>query len=97
MIFADYKTLKSNEDLPIKYAIELGLDVDRLKRDIADPALEAQIKREELQLKESGLRTSVPKFIIGTDNNGIVTAREPAGRSLEAFSAIIDEELKKIK
>ena len=41
-------------------------------------------------MKQSGIpRMSVPKFLI----NG----KEPQGRSLEAFSAAIDAELKKKK
>jgi len=98
MIFSNYRGLKTNEDLPLQYAIELGLDVEKLKRDMNSPKLEALIKEEENQLRNSGLRASVPKFIIGTDNNGTVTAREPVGkRDNPTFSAIIDEELAKLK
>ena len=98
MIFSDYRGLKTNEDLPLQYAIELGLDVEKLKRDMNDPKMEALIKEEENQLRQSGLRASVPKFIIGTDNNGTVTAREPAGkRDVPTFSAIIDDDLAKLK
>jgi len=98
MIFSNYRGLKTNEDLPLQYAIELGLDVEKLKRDMNNPKFEALIQEEENQLKQSGLRASVPKFIIGTDNNGTVTAREPVGsRNVPTFSAIIDEELAKLK
>jgi len=98
MIFSNYRGLKSNEDLPLQYAVELGLDVEKLKRDMNNPKFEALIKEEENQLRQSGMRASVPKFIIGTDNNGTVTAREPVGqRNVPTFSALIDQELAKLK
>lgn len=89
-IMANFRQLKSNEDLPVQYAAELGMDVDKLKQDINDPAIAQQIETEINQLKNSGIpRLSVPKFLI----NG----KEPQGRSLEVFSALIDAELKKAK
>ena len=98
-IFADdnWKGLRNDEDLPLKLAGELGLDVAQLKNDVNDPTLEAQIQAEYNQLKSlgnsydtdqyAGVRLAVPKFFI----NG----REPDGRSLDAWSKVIDEELKK--
>tara|TARA_B100001123_G_C14927993_1_gene874498 strand:+ start:344 stop:766 length:423 start_codon:yes stop_codon:yes gene_type:complete len=90
-IFANYRALKSNEDLPRQYAEELGLDMEKFDQDMKDPALEARIDKEMNQMKQSGIpRMSVPKFLI----NG----KEPqGGRSVEAFSAAIDAELKKKK
>ena len=90
-IFAEYKNLKSDEDLPRGYAQELGLDMVQFDKDMQDPALEARINKEMNQMKQSGIpRMSVPKFLI----NG----KEPqGGRNLETFSAIIDAELKKKK
>ena len=53
-----------------------------------DPAIQAQIDLEIKQMRTSGIpRLSVPKFLI----NG----REPQSRSLEVFTAMIEEELKK--
>ena len=62
-----------------------------------DPALENQINAEYNQLKSlgnsyeteqyKGVRLAVPKFFI----NG----REPAGRTIEAWSKVIEEELLK--
>ena len=86
----NYRQLKQNEDLPLEYAKELGIDVEKLKADMNDPAIQAQIDLEIKQMKTSGIpRLSVPKFLI----NG----REPQGRSLEVFSGMIDSELKKIR
>ena len=98
-IFADdnWKGLRNDEDLPLKLAGELGLDVAQLQSDVNDPTLEAQIQAEYNQLKSlgnsyetdqyAGVRLAVPKFFI----NG----REPLSRSIDAFSAVIEQELKK--
>ena len=89
-VMENYRTLKTNEDLPLQLAGELGLDVEQLKRDLNSPAIANQIQIEMDELKNSGIpRMSVPKFLI----NG----KEPQGRSLAAFSAVIDLELKKKK
>ena len=89
-VMENFRQLKANEDLPLQFAAELGIDADQLKQDMNDPAIAALIQEEIKQLKNSGIpRMSVPKFLI----NG----KEPQGRSLEAFSAVIDAELKKKK
>ena len=87
-IMADFRKLKTNEDYPLELAADLGLDVEKLKRDASDPSIEKQIDDEMAQLRNSGIpRIAVPKFL--------VAGKEPQGRSLDAFSAIIDAELKK--
>lgn len=89
-IFDNFRNLKNNEDLPLEYASELGLDVEKLKMDADSPKIKALIDEEINQMRTSGIpRLSVPKFLI----NG----KEPQGRSVEVWSAMIDEELKKIK
>ena len=89
-VFDDYRNLKNNEDLPLQLAAELGLDVEKLKADANSPKITGLIDEEINQLRTSGIpRLSVPKFLI----NG----KEPQGRSIEAWSTMIDEELKKIK
>ena len=89
-VMENFRSLKTNEDLPLQLAGELGLDVEKLKEDFANPAIQSQIDTEIAELKNSGIpRMSVPKFLI----NG----KEPQGRSLEAFSAVIEAELKKKK
>ena len=88
-IFANYRNLKTNEDLPRQYAEEMGLDMAKFDQDMKDPALDARINREMNQMKQSGMpRMSVPKFLI----NG----KEPqGGRTVENYSAIIEAALKK--
>ena len=90
VVMENYRQLKTNEDLPLQLAGELGLDVEQLKRDANSPAIANQIQIEIDELKNSGIpRMSVPKFLI----NG----KEPQGRTLDAFSAVIEAELKKKK
>ena len=87
-IFENYKLLKSDEDYPVKLAEELGLDVEQFKKDANDPAIDAQIEKEFNQMKNSGIpRMSVPKFL--------VDGKEPQGRDIGTFSAMIDKALKK--
>ena len=89
-VMENYRQLKANEDLPLQFAGELGLDVEQLKQDANNPAIQSQIDIEVNELKNSGVpRMSVPKFLI----NG----KEPQGRSLAAFSQVIEAELKKKK
>ena len=98
-IFENYKELKANEDLPATYAAELGLDVGKLNADMQDKSILDLIDWEYNQLTAlrnsypetddyaAGVRLAVPKFFV----NG----REPISRSIAAFSAIIEEEIKK--
>ena len=98
-IFANdqWKKLRSNEDLPLQIAGELGLDLEQLNRDMNDETIDALIRQEYEQLKSlgnsyetdeyAGVRLAVPKFFI----NG----REPEGRGVDAWSKVIEEELKK--
>ena len=89
-VFDQYKNLKNNEDLPLELAAELGLDVEKLKADANSSKITELIDEEIKQMRTAGIpRLSVPKFLI----NG----KEPQGRSLQAWSTMIDEELKKIK
>ena len=89
MIMENYRKLKTNEDLPLDYAMELGLDINKLKKDAEDPYFEELIKKESLELAQNFERKSVPKFL--------VAGQEPSSRSLEVWSEIIDAELKNKK
>ena len=98
-IFEDFRSLKNDPELPEKIAAELGLDVGKLKEDMNNPEITGLIDLEYQQLYTlrsaypesekyaAGVRLAVPKFFI----NG----REPLGRTLAAFSTVVDEELKK--
>ena len=87
-IFENYKDLKTNPDLPLELAAQLGLNVEKLKADANSDKINSLIDEEINQIRTSGMpRLSVPKFLI----NG----KEPQGRSIEAWSAMIEAELKK--
>ena len=89
-VFENFRNLKNNEDLPLELAEELGLDIEKLKADANSSKITELIDEEIKQMRPAGIqRLSVPKFLI----NG----KEPQGRSLQAWSTMIDEELKKIK
>ncbi len=71
-----------------KYAREIGLDVERWKRDQSDPKVEAIIQRD------MGLATNVN--VNGTPAFFVNGRRLPGGAApLDAFSSLIDEELAK--
>ena len=84
-----WRKLKTNPDLPYEYAAELGLDIVKLKQDAKDPALDALIKKENLELSNNFERKSVPKFL--------VAGREPKGRDLTTFSNMIKAKLVELK
>ncbi len=98
-IFDSFRDLRNDEDLPLKMAAELGMDVNRMAEDVKSQEISSLIDYEYNQLASlrnaypeteeyaAGVRIAVPKFFI----NG----REPAGRSVAQWSAMIDEELKK--
>ena len=87
-IMKEFRKLKGNAEFALEVAQGLGLNVDQLKRDADSPEIAAQIETEINQLRNSGIaRLSVPKFL--------VAGKEPQGRDIEAFSAMIDEALKK--
>ena len=90
LIMENYGKLKSNEDLPLEYAKTLGLDINKLIQDMESAEIANQINLEIKQLRESGIpRLAVPKFLI--------QGKEPQGRSVAAFSSMIDAELAKLK
>ena len=63
-IMSRFRELKSNEDLPLQLADELGLDIQLLQEDMKDPALQQQIYKEMNELKSTGLRLAVPKILV---------------------------------
>jgi protein-disulfide isomerase len=82
-LFENYRTL--SEDYYAKAAAELGLDVERFKKDMADPATQALIDQEMKEAREAEVRGTPTIFING---------KKPQGRSFELYKGIIDEALK---
>tara|TARA_Y100001960_G_C14427429_1_gene706051 strand:+ start:110 stop:523 length:414 start_codon:yes stop_codon:yes gene_type:complete len=86
-IFNNYEKLTNNEDLPLKYAKKLNLDMEKFKQDFKSEEILRQIELEINQLKDSGIpRLAVPKFLI----NG----KEPNKKTYDEFSSIIEGILK---
>ncbi len=67
------------------WAKELGLNVEQFNKDMASPEVLAQINEEMKEAAAAGVR-GTPTFYI----NG----KKPAGRSLEIYKSIIDEDIK---
>ena len=90
-LFDNFSELRKNPDLPLQLAAELGLDVQQLKADFNSSEVRDFVKAEKDQfsaLRNQGMeRMGIPKFLI----NG----KEPSSRSLESWSALIDEIIKK--
>jgi predicted DsbA family dithiol-disulfide isomerase len=74
-----------NEGIYEQIAQEVGLDLERFRRDIADPAIEEQIKRDVAQAKKIGV-TGTPCFFV----NGY---KLKGAKPLDAFVDVIDREL----
>jgi protein-disulfide isomerase len=82
-LFENYKTL--SEDYYAKAAGELGLDVERFKKDMADPATAALVDQEMKEAREADVRGTPTIFING---------KKPQGRSFELYKSLIDEAIK---
>jgi len=70
-----------------KWAGELGLDVEKFKKDMADPELNKKITDQQKLGTSLGAR-GTPAFFI---NGRYLSGAQPK----EAFKALIDEEMKK--
>jgi protein-disulfide isomerase len=70
-----------------KWAGELGLDLEKFKKDMTDPALKKKIADQQKLGTSLGAR-GTPAFFV---NGRYLSGAQPK----EAFKAIIDEEMKK--
>ena len=88
-VFKDYRSLKSNPDMPLEVARNLGINVRKLIEVAKSESISEQIDKEIKQMRDAGFpRLAVPKFLI----NG----KEPQGRrDIGAWSEIIDELISK--
>ncbi len=85
-LFANQQAL--DKDSLVGYAKALGLDVDKFKKDMADPAVKERIQHDMAVAKALGA-TGTPAFFV----NG----RSVSGaKSFEDFKKIVDEELGKV-
>jgi protein-disulfide isomerase len=74
-----------SEEFYTKAAQEIGLDVEKFKKDMADPSVQAQIDQEMKEASQADVRGTPTIFING---------KKPQGRSFELYKSIIDEALK---
>ena len=72
----------------IAWAGELGLDVEKFKKDMADPAVKKMIQGQQAQGMTLGAR-GTPAFFV---NGRFLSGAQPVA----AFKRLIDEEMKKV-
>tara|TARA_B100000029_G_C17286963_1_gene855576 strand:- start:5 stop:283 length:279 start_codon:yes stop_codon:yes gene_type:complete len=89
LIFENYQDLKNNEDLPLQYAKEINLNMNRFMRDFENQSIINQIEQEKQEMKSQFNKISLPTFLI---QGRILSSAE---RNLNSISKIIDAELKK--
>ena len=83
-LFDNYKDLS---DLKIYEIIrDLKLDRDRFEKDWKNPAVDAKVEADQREGQKIGVRGTPTVFVNG---------RRLRKRSIESFSALIDDELRK--
>ena len=83
-LFENYR--KVNDVKIQDIAKELGLDLERFKKDMKDPAIQKLIIRDVKNGREAGVRSIPTVFING---------KRLKNRSLQGFQRMIDAELKR--
>ncbi len=84
-IFANQKDL--SPETFVRYAEEIGLDVEKFKKDMASAAVKKRIDEHVARASKVGV-TGTPSFFI---NGRFLSGAQPFG----AFKRIIDEELER--
>lgn len=84
VLFANQKAL-DGESIK-KYAKDVGLNLSKFEKDMADPALKAQIEAQSKAGQQVGAR-GTPAFFV---NGKFLSGAQP----FEAFKAKVDEEIK---
>ncbi len=82
-----FATKRLTMDSIKQIAVDLGLDVDRLEKDMISKKIKDKIQRDLLEGQKAGVTGTPTVFING---------RKPAQRSLKGFQTLINEELKKL-
>lgn len=83
-----FAATKLSNELIDKTAVELGLDMDKFKKDINSPVVLQKIQKDMLDAQQAGVTGTPTVFING---------RKLTERSQQGFQKIIDEELAKAK
>jgi len=85
-IFENYRTL--SDDFYAKAAGEIGLDVEKFKKDMESPEVQELINSEMAEARTNDVRGTPTIFING---------KKPQGRSFALYKQIIDDILKEKK
>ena len=91
-IFANQAQL--SDDKYVVWAKELGLNVNKFEKDVADPAIEAQIKSDMEEGTKVGVR-GTPSLYIGTKNGDTYTLNRANDRTVEYFKQSVKDLLQK--
>ena len=86
LFFTNYTTL--NDETIRKYVQDAGVDLKKFDQDLGSPEIKSMLQQDQEAARQVRVR-AVPTVFI----NGI----SPKGRSLEVFSQMIDDQLKKTK
>ena len=91
-IFANQAELA--DDTYVRWAKELGLNVSTFEKDVADPAIAAQIKADMEEGTKVGVR-GTPSLYIGTKNGDTYTLNRANDRTAEYIKQSVKELLQK--
>jgi protein-disulfide isomerase len=91
-IFANQQQI-NDQNLEI-WAKEIGLNIAKFKKDLADPALEAQIRSDIDEGTKAGVR-GTPSIYIGTKQGDNYVIDRAQGRTVDAFKQSIKALLEK--
>jgi protein-disulfide isomerase len=83
LIFADQRGM--SEEKYLEYATQLGLDIDKFKKDSASPEVEARIASDYAEATKLGV-TGTPAFFV---NGRFLSGAQP----FASFKVVIDKEL----
>jgi len=91
-LFEKQRGLK--DDLYVELATEIGLDVEKFKKDFADPAILAQVKAEMAEGQKAGVR-GTPTVFIGLNKGNKFVVQKAEVRSIEGYEKMVKDALKK--
>ena len=84
-IFADTDWNTANPDTYVAYARDLGLDVERFRRDVASAEVKARVDADSAEAARLGV-TGTPGFFV---NGRFLSGAQP----FDSFKRLIDQEL----
>jgi protein-disulfide isomerase len=85
LLFKNMKQLKAENY--VKWAGELGLDLEKFKTSMADPKWDAKIKKDMAEGSKGGVRGTPSLYINGRK------FQPSGGYNVQAFKSVIDSEI----